>query len=1036
MARVTIKSAVRYAVLPGLLPRFKRLFASGFGMIAYLVAHVYGMVRLLPPNHAYLRARYIGQFSVRQVIAEAANHLKFEWSRWDQISVFALILCALVLIVCQVALVVVAVLFDPVWADTAKSYLFTTPAPRGENLTHTNDVAFLMLDRVFGIPGFFCAADNICTDVLSDNKPWPFHKALHSMLEFYSGGISVVAVLIFLYFIVVVVGETVTAGTPFGERFQNVWVPIRLVIALLMLTPVSSYGLNVSQYITLWTAKAGSGFATNGWHRFNTTITKVTDDQDLHTPIGEGASTLLSKTYASDITPLLQGMMLVHGCALGEWSVAQDVTHATPKYDTPADEVNLDMNPTVAPHLISGGSDPYLVRPYLVKSSASFKEITSTTTYAEALQFYNYSDVLVSFGRIKLETVETENENKEKVTQTVKTFEPVCGEIVIPTVTPDQLINLGDEGLQIGELEDNGGAPYIQGFLFYMLNGMWFGSIQDAIMPAQTGQASNTVMADSGADGPSLPGCARGDYLKTLLVRHVPYRFVAKHLSGKDKTERSLPCKIGCDSAYLPSCCEVSLNTSGQSSLACEVDDTNASALQYAAQPYQSFLDRAVAYAHERAVTLKSSSAYLMTDEILNRGWGGAGIWFNRIGRVNGDFVSASQSLPYMSHFPAVMEEVKSLVVANDASVVGSQMYNPTSSKHVNIAHQLGSEERKALAQALYDLLSFINGRSFLADNPMAVDENLFMRAVHMIFGTRPLMDMRSRNNNTHPIAQLSALGKGIVNSAMTNIGAAMGLSAFGGVASTLAGGLGDVATTTLGGLFNTTAYIGLTAGIALYYVIPILPFLFFFFAVGGWVKGLFEAMVGVPLWALAHLRIDGEGLPGEAASSGYFLLLELFIRPMLIVFGLIAGILLFSVQVQILNFIWDLVIENLGATSVGVEQFGVEGDGVAKLSIERGAIDHFFFTVLYAIIVYMMATVSFKMIDLVPDNISRWMGAQITAFGEGEKDQADAILKKVTTGGMVQGQQLFGAARGLSGKIGPLLTGTGARPSGGGQQP
>ena len=109
-----------------------------------------------------------------------------------------------------------------------------------------------------------------------------------------------------------------------------------------------------------------------------------------------------------------------------------------------------------------------------------------------------------------------------------------------------------------------------------------------------------------------------------------------------------------------------------------------------------------------------------------------------------------------------------------------------------------------------------------------------------------------------------------------------------------------------------STAFVGLTAGLVLYYIVPFLPFIYFFFAVATWVKSIFEAMVGVPLWALAHLRIDGEGLPGNSAANGYFLILEIFLRPILTIFGLIAATLIFTAQVRVLHFLWQIVTENL----------------------------------------------------------------------------------------------------------------------------
>ena len=70
--------------------------------------------------------------------------------------------------------------------------------------------------------------------------------------------------------------------------------------------------------------------------------------------------------------------------------------------------------------------------------------------------------------------------------------------------------------------------------------------------------------------------------------------------------------------------------------------------------------------------------------------------------------------------------------------------------------------------------------------------------------------------------------------------------------------------------------------------------------------------MVGLPLWAIAHLRIDGEGLPGPAAMNGYFLVFEIFVRPILIIFGMIAAVSIFAAQVDVLNVIWKIVSSNL----------------------------------------------------------------------------------------------------------------------------
>src|SRR5690606_7974443 len=149
--------------------------------------------------------------------------------------------------------------------------------------------------------------------------------------------------------------------------------------------------------------------------------------------------------------------------------------------------------------------------------------------------------------------------------------------------------------------------------------------------------------------------------------------------------------------------------------------------------------------------------------------------------------------------------------------------------------------------------------------------------AINAIFGTQGLFAM-CQNTDTHPLAQLSILGKGLVEASIRNI---LGGVGFGIVNALLPNQIGAFMGAASGMLFSI-ASITIVMGFMLFYVMPFMPFLYFFFAVGGWIKGLFEAMVGMPLWALAHLRIEEGGLPGSAGMDGYYLLLEIFIRPIL----------------------------------------------------------------------------------------------------------------------------------------------------------
>jgi hypothetical protein len=308
------------------------------------------------------------------------------------------------------------------------------------------------------------------------------------------------------------------------------------------------------------------------------------------------------------------------------------------------------------------------------------------------------------------------------------------------------------------------------------------------------------------------------------------------------------------------------------------------------------------------------------------------------------------------------------------------------------------------------------------------IDADYFSTIINTIFGTEGLLNIRD-NRGVHPLAQLSGVGRSLIEATVRNLGlgiSSAGIGGAGNLASKIfkpAGVLGQIGGTG-GAFFFTVSSIGLTAGFLLFYIVPFLPFIYFFFAVSKWVKGIFEAMVGAPLWALAHIRIDGQGLPGDAARSGYELMLEIFLRPIMIVFGLLAGISVFAAQVIILNDIFDLVTMNLtGVNSEEVAQAQNTPDSVpgAQALVEnaRGPIDQLFFTVMYAIVIYLMATPSFKLVDKLPDNILRWMGSSVSSFA----DQQDDPAGNLTQYGAVAGAQIFsqgtGAMSSMSKKLG-----------------
>ncbi|MGQ0527323.1 MAG: DotA/TraY family protein [Alphaproteobacteria bacterium] len=928
MNGVQVKKIAGYMFLPGIIPRSKKLFASGFGYIAFLIATIFNIVRLLPADHPYLSPANIGRFGIRHVVAQAADNLVLSRKNIDQLIIFTLILAGIVIMALQIALAVYGYVFKPALAAS----MFITEFPN-------KDIAYILLDEVFGLPGLFdsCVfAGTPCRPgVISTGEPWAFHYALQSMLQFYSLGLLFIGVLIFFYFLLVIVVETAASGHPFGQRFQNVWVPIRLVVALGLLIPVSS-GLNSAQYVVLYAAKFGSSFATNTWLEYNEVVKNGTSGQAVFpgganaNPIGERES-LLALPQTPSTAPVTQAMALVHACAYAYWKTNAEKTSPPPP-------------------------ENYTIKPYLVKNAAPGGPSTPTwldfmeTDYEQALDFYNNGDIVLVFGEQKFKNPLYDAHPGNVI--------PLCGAIRIPI---NYLKNRG-EGDVVG------GADALQQFWYDMIGVMW-----------------------------------RDFDLSNLSAYFV-----------ESKLDREDPLECGAlfdDLAYRPATKE--MDADGEH---CKVSTLPVANRQAIVNNYNVSFKTAVKSAWN--TYNQQGTDIRITDEILKRGWAGAGMWYNIIADINGGFVGAAFNMPLFTKYPIIMEQVLSEKQKTDAEVEPDKQFDCKTAKGlIQLKDPADKKEAYAVACVLSEYIAWWNvGGTDQAKADATPIGNFILDVMNMLFGTEGLMGIRSENALIHPLAQLTALGKGLVESAILYVGVSV-ISAAGG------GMLTAMGKQQVGALLNlasdiavSLAFIGLTAGFILYYVLPFLPFLYFFFAVGTWIKGIFEAMVGAPLWALAHLRLDGEGLPGDAASNGYFLIFDISLRPVLSVMALIGSMLILTAQVRVLNLIWDLVVDNLT---------GFSGEDMSE-GTARGIIDSYFFTVLYAIMVYMLATASFKLIDAIPDNVLRYLGANTSSFSGINPDATEGLTRYAAIGGITFGQQLTGSvkslAQGIGGSVGSLL--------------
>lgn len=182
------------------------------------------------------------------------------------------------------------------------------------------------------------------------------------------------------------------------------------------------------------------------------------------------------------------------------------------------------------------------------------------------------------------------------------------------------------------------------------------------------------------------------------------------------------------------------------------------------------------------------------------------------------------------------------------------------------------------------------------------------------------------------------------------------------------------------------TLFMGVLLALAgtLSVVIPMIPALAYFLAVIAWLIATLETIVAAPIVAIGVLHPDGQHQVWGKAEPAVMLIINMFLRPSLIVIGLAAGVILSFITLQFVNFGFNQAILNL------------MGDK-APTSIEA-----MLFLTTYVGVVLACVNKSFSTIDVIPEQVMRWIaGGEGTKFGSGQE-----AMQKVQSGQEGQSQR------------------------------
>ncbi len=211
-------------------------------------------------------------------------------------------------------------------------------------------------------------------------------------------------------------------------------------------------------------------------------------------------------------------------------------------------------------------------------------------------------------------------------------------------------------------------------------------------------------------------------------------------------------------------------------------------------------------------------------------------------------------------------------------------------------------------------------------------------------------------------------------------------------------------------------------SGISLAVYVPLVPYILFTFGAIGWIVAVLEAMVAAPIVALGVLHPEGQHQLLGKAEPSVMLLANIFLRPSLMIFGMILGMTLSYVAVDLINMGFMGAATSIHPGAASLPSNGHDfwhnqvGDGLDLNFLESAVL-----MVIYSTMMVFALNKSFAMIHEIPDKVLRWIQGGEHTRGQidtGEQEAREVKQKVDTTS--EKGAQQAGTAMdsGIKGSV------------------
>jgi len=263
----------------------------------------------------------------------------------------------------------------------------------------------------------------------------------------------------------------------------------------------------------------------------------------------------------------------------------------------------------------------------------------------------------------------------------------------------------------------------------------------------------------------------------------------------------------------------------------------------------------------------------------------------------------------------------------------------------------------------------------------------------------------------TNPLLKMKAVGDYTMDAADAAIVTWIGLNAaksasggfsLAGIASAAVNfvtSAKDIAVGALNGsapIFWVVVITLLGVGMTLSIWLPFLPFIFWMTAVGDWLITLMTGVVASSLWAATHINVGQSN--EDKTTYGYIFLIDVLIRPLLMVIGFVFASLAIVALGTFLNMVFKTALSNVQADSV------------------TGLFSAVAILLIYARLCTGMVARIFGLIPRMPNYVISWIGNKVNDsilgdMGEHSSTVITGVMNGVK-GLMRDGKQNFGGAK------------------------